>query len=339
MEDTIPKLYVFSLSKRGGGVAFAELLMDELLDLSPQLIRSRDAETSSKVLSKDIVHLLDVPHKLFSSSWFKLVGRDIPLLLRKLQRGSVCIFAMPHPLDQIFYFVCKLKECKIISIIHDAKPHPGESWPKRSTAINRIENSHHSIFLSNYVASSIPFDRKSQFDICNFPSRKAKCEPAEKYILFAGRMKKYQGITLLLESWNIAKGLLPEYKLLVAGEFNQKLPEESRISSMQKWLSHDELDLLISKSSLLVLPYLEASQSGLFMQAASSGVPIVATPVGGLIEQVSGYPGSILSEDLTAESFSAAIVEGISLPRGNVFTYSNVDLSTVLKREYFSKYH
>lgn len=313
--------------------------MSELVDLSPHLIRSRDAETSSKELSKDIMHLIDVPHKLFSSAWFKLVLRDIPLLLRKLQRSSICIFAMPHPLDPIFYLICKLNRCEIISVIHDAKAHPGESWPKKRTAINRIRNSDHTIFLSNFVANSIPLDRNIQFDICNFPSQMSKCEPAEKYILYAGRMKKYQGITLLLESWNIAKELLPDYKLLIAGEFNQNIPQESTISSIQKWLSHDELSLLISKSSLLVLPYLEASQSGLFMQAASFGVPIVATPVGGLIEQVSGYRGSMLSEDLTAKSFSAAIVEGIRLPRGNVFTYSNVDLSAVLKRKYFSDSH
>jgi glycosyltransferase involved in cell wall biosynthesis len=336
-EGIITKLYVFSLSKRGGGVTFAELLMDELIDLSPNLIRSRDAETASKTLSKEIVRLIDVPHRILTSAWLKLAFRDIPLLLRRLPRGSVCVFAMPHPLDPIFYFICKLKECRIISIIHDAKSHPGERWPKDKTAIDRIQNSDRTIFLSHYVASSVPFDRKNHFDICNFPIRVATCAPAEKYILFTGRMKKYQGLELLLESWLIAERLLPGYKLLVAGDFNQELPKKSDISFIQKWLSPDELDSLISRSSLLVLPYLEASQSGLFMQAASFGIPIVATPVGGLIEQVSGYQGSVLSKDLRAESLAAAIIEGVRLPRGKEFTYSNLDLNMVLKREYFSE--
>ena len=56
-----------------------------------------------------------------------------------------------------------------------------------------------------------------------------------------------------------------------------------------------------------MLPYVEASQSGVIAIAHSLSTPVVVTPVGGLMEQVIEGPNGLISEKVTPESLASAI--------------------------------
>ena len=62
-----------------------------------------------------------------------------------------------------------------------------------------------------------------------------------------------------------------------------------------------------------MLPYREASQSGVYTLALSAGVPSVATPVGGLLAQVESTGGGIVAESVSAIALADA-VRSIALP-------------------------
>ena len=49
--------------------------------------------------------------------------------------------------------------------------------------------------------------------------------------------------------------------------------------------------MAFDRAHVIVLPYTRASQSGVAHVAMDYGIPIVATPVGGLIDALSGYAG------------------------------------------------
>jgi glycosyltransferase involved in cell wall biosynthesis len=55
---------------------------------------------------------------------------------------------------------------------------------------------------------------------------------------------------------------------------------------VNRWLSHEELAQILSDHDVAVAPYVEASQSGVIAAAFGAGLPVIATPVGGLVEQV-----------------------------------------------------
>jgi glycosyltransferase involved in cell wall biosynthesis len=160
----------------------------------------------------------------------------------------------------------------------------------------------------------------------------------EGYVLFTGRIKLYQGLELLLESWKIASPLLPKLKLIIAGEFKGDLPHLDGLMIINSWLSRESQEDLISRCTVLALPYLESSQSGIFMQGVEFGVPIVATPVGGLIEQSANYPGSILSSSTNSQDFADALVRAVTLPRGEQFLKSYLDIQEVLITKYFPRH-
>ena len=57
----------------------------------------------------------------------------------------------------------------------------------------------------------------------------------------------------------------------------------------------------------MVLPYLEASQSGVIPAAFAAGRPVVVTPVDGLVEQVRDGVNGVVAGAATAEALADAL--------------------------------
>jgi glycosyltransferase involved in cell wall biosynthesis len=63
-----------------------------------------------------------------------------------------------------------------------------------------------------------------------------------------------------------------------------------------RWAAETELGAVFGWADALILPYHEASQSGVAAAAIAAGRPVIATRVGGLSEQLSGIPHTMLCE-------------------------------------------
>ena len=74
-----------------------------------------------------------------------------------------------------------------------------------------------------------------------------------------------------------------------------------------RWVREDEIAGLLGWSDALVLPYREASQSGVASMALAAGRAVVSTNVGGLKEQLANTDRALLC-DPTAEGLADAIV-------------------------------
>jgi glycosyltransferase involved in cell wall biosynthesis len=70
---------------------------------------------------------------------------------------------------------------------------------------------------------------------------------------------------------------------------------------------------LIRSSKLVVLPYIEASQSGVIAIAHSLSTPVVVTPVGGLIDQISVGKNGLIARNIAPESLAEAIEEALMI--------------------------
>jgi len=125
-------------------------------------------------------------------------------------------------------------------------------------------------------------------------------------VLFFGLMRPYKGIEVLLEAWRQAgldrasgddrdgaadRGGGPQAELWIAG-----MPRMD-ISSMQlasppnvrwdpRFIGDDELPAYFERADLVVLPYLQADQSGVLFTALAFGKPMLLSDVGGFPEMV-----------------------------------------------------
>ena len=136
---------------------------------------------------------------------------------------------------------------------------------------------------------------------------------------FFGRLVKYKGLDLFVEAAAILAARLPDVVLRVVGngEYGVTVSQEDTSGAVTwdiRWIPEDEVVPVIGTFDVLALPYIEASQSGVLAQALSLGLPSVATPVGGLAEQVISTGAGIVCDEVTAQSFAEAVERLISDP-------------------------
>ena len=143
-------------------------------------------------------------------------------------------------------------------------------------------------------------------------------EPVEREpltCLFFGRMERYRGLDNLLKIGRMLKERLPDIRILVAGRGSELGKYKGDMTALGVFEIHDafipnrDVHRFFNRASLLLLPYHEASQSGVVMMGLSFGVPVVATAVGAIPEIiVDGQHGRIVPiGDL--ECFADAVVE------------------------------
>lgn len=117
-------------------------------------------------------------------------------------------------------------------------------------------------------------------------------------ILFFGRIRKYKGLNYLIDAQSIISNHFPTTNLIIAGEgdiseFADRIINNKNIIIINRYISDTEVADLFLKSKVVVLPYIEGSQSGVISIAYAFEKPVVVTKVGSIpevvIDGVTGY--------------------------------------------------
>ena len=108
--------------------------------------------------------------------------------------------------------------------------------------------------------------------------------------MFFGRILEYKGLPILIEAFSKLNGNY-SLELEVAGQGNvPPIPKTGNVRSsliiQNRWIEESEFATIFLRADLLVLPYIEANQSGVAAMAQAYGLPSVITPIPGLMEQV-----------------------------------------------------
>ncbi len=118
--------------------------------------------------------------------------------------------------------------------------------------------------------------------------------PDRPAVLFFGRLGHYKGVDVLLDAMAEVWKSLPEATLTIAGdgelEDHPALADE-RVTLRREYLPDEELPALFGSARCVVLPYRQASQSGVGSLAKRYGRPLVVSEVGGLPELVADGSG------------------------------------------------
>jgi glycosyltransferase involved in cell wall biosynthesis len=249
--------------------------------------------------------LIDIPQKI---SVVQSTLKDL-----KSKKITRVYFLLPHPWDLFLAKrIMRAGEIEVWRGIHDLKRHPGDIWPNAFTTKKLIKNSTTLVCFSDYIQEQLlkmgkPVLKSHLYEVF----REAKSISPEGSVLFIGRIRKYKGLELLAKTWPLVVN--PRKSLTVAGDGDvPSVLEESGGKIINRWLSNSEIEELIRTSRIVVLPYTEASQSGVIAIAHSLSTPVVITPVGGLVDQVTHGSNGLVSADTTPESLAATIDMALS---------------------------
>ena len=151
-----------------------------------------------------------------------------------------------------------------------------------------------------------------------YPANKLTINPV---ILSTARLGSRKGTKYLIQAMPKVLTSFPKSKLLLAGEGVERksLVQLIKVLNLTKTVKllgrveHDDLPAIYRQASLFCLPSLSESFSNSLLEAIASGLPIVATNVGGNKELVSSSNG-VLVPPADSQSLAEAIVKLLSDP-------------------------
>ncbi|AGF97070.1 glycosyltransferase [Methanosarcina mazei Tuc01] len=127
-----------------------------------------------------------------------------------------------------------------------------------------------------------------------------KINEEENTILFFGRILEYKGIDYLIKAEPLISEKIPNIKIIIAGsgdfsKYESMINNKNHFEIINEYIPDEKVSELFQKSSVVVLPYVEASQTGIIPIAYAFKKPVVATDVGSLSEViVDGVTGFIV---------------------------------------------
>jgi len=226
--------------------------------------------------------------------------------LIKEAKIETILIPMAHPWDLYWQKLLRSQGVKIIRIIHDAKRHPGDLWP-RNRDIEKLCNSDYVITLSRYTASllqdltqSIIVSCIPEFEYSVETYKTSEFSEIEDYDLIIGRQRKYQNSKSVIKWWtNLPAEVKNGRKLVVAGKLSLftrvLLNNPQNVIFINRWLSEKEFENLISGANRIICLYKEASQSGIISAAQSKSIPVLVSDAGGLQEQIETFGGGVVA--------------------------------------------
>ncbi len=324
---TKPNILIWQWGRRGGGPRYTFELARALIaqgEMNIHLSLSRQSEIFAEFQPLNVpAHNIDTYYGLIS---FLLSIFRLPFVRYRFWR-----YVKEHNIDLIVggmshvwnvpILIHRRSKVPYLMVLHDALPHRGDDVPLRYAFLKReIEDSDGIVALTEHVRNIL----------CNeygYPAARAWVaphgvfpygKPTEKQtggklrLLFFGRIMPYKGLDLLLEAYAVLRQEQCPVELIIRGSgdmtpYAVQLKKLDGVTIDHRWIKEEEIGPIFQRADIVVLPYHAASQSGVIATAYAVGVPVVVTPVGGLVEQVKHEQTGLIAAAPNAAAIADAI--------------------------------
>jgi len=195
------------------------------------------------------------------------------------------------------------KKYPVVTTIHDITPHYGDKESERvffndipikySSGIIVHGNKLAKKLVEKYNISNdqihiIPHGVLSLYrEFINIEIPEEKCS-----VLFFGRIWEYKGLRYLIEAEPYISRRIPNLRIIIAGQgedfskYEKIMEHREKFIVYNNYISNKMVAELFQKASVVVLPYVEGSQSGVVPLAYAFKKPVVVTNVGSIPEVV-----------------------------------------------------
>ncbi len=177
-----------------------------------------------------------------------------------------------------------------------------------------------------------PFDVFSRTPLPRSEARaKLGLSDDEPVVLFFGFVRRYKGLRHLLKALPAVREQMP-VRLLVVGEFWEdarpyhdlvrQLGLGDAVQFYSEYVPNEELAVYFSAADVVVLPYLEATQSGVAQIALGFETPVIATSVGGMPETIEDGRTGLIVPPGDSAALSHAILRYFQDNLGDPLTHN-----------------
>lgn len=334
------KVLIWHWGRRGGGPRYTLELARVLAarnDIDLHLSLSRESDMYVDFDGITVAGRFDI-NTYANVLQFGLRSLKLPLLRVRFAR-----YIQENKIDVVFCTMDHLWSVPMAGVIgdsgavyllavHDATRHPGEDQGWRRWLLRRdIEASDSALVLTRSVGAVLqvryqyPEDRIFLSTHGHFGNGNTRAVPRSLpndrpvRLLFFGRILEYKGLDLMLEALILLRCEFPNLRLEVWGTgditpYRATLDTTGGVRVENRWIEEAEIPNIFAATDLAVLPYREASQSGVVATAFAVGMPCVATPIPGLCEQVEDGVSGVISTGFSAAEYAEAVAKVLRDP-------------------------
>jgi glycosyltransferase involved in cell wall biosynthesis len=230
----------------------------------------------------------------------------------------------------------------LVTTIHDIFRHPGDrhsifgsEYTKRISFYKSQQLIVHTQLLKQTLSEQFHIPQECinilpHGELGSLYLRHAKGEPIsrEPYtLLFFGRIWPYKGLQYLLKAMPLIAEKIPEVRLIIAGQgenLSNYLPDDydrKRYEIIDVFIPPEQVVKIFQRSTMVVLPYTESSQSGVASIAYAMGTPVIASNIGGLGEMIQSGKDGLLVPPADVQALADSII----------YLLSNLDIQEKLR--------
>lgn len=222
-----------------------------------------------------------------------------------------------------------LKSYPLVATFHDVKLHTGEPHSCRQNFIRYWERkySDHIIVHGEKLKEemikeyNIPNEKVHAISIGEHevaPFKKYERKDIKEYgnlVLFFGRIYAYKGLEYLIKAEPMITKEVPDAKIIIAGKgenfkkYEKMITNRNNFIIYNHYISYEQGAELFQRCSLVALPYIDASQSGVIPTAYGFKKPVVVTNVGSIPEIVDDWVTGFIVPSRDSEALAQAIIK------------------------------
>jgi len=357
LKKSAKQIFLLSLIGRGGTYHTAIQLSSALSNQCQTSIIIPSYSDTAGIDKKVNIMKITAPPNLFGTI---LASFNIVMHIRaiKVINASADIIDILdiHPWYVIWWPF--LKASKKVVTINDPEQHSGEKGgfsgmiirfatrfllKRANTIIVLGKKQEHTVRKLGYTQKIIV----SRIGNYAFLKRSKKiCRTESRTILFFGRIKDYKGLQYLLDA--LIGITNKKFKLVIAGDGDLSLYRlqlerlGNHVEIHNTFMRDDAIAPFFERAAFVVLPYTEATQTGIVPIAYSFSKPVIATNVGSLPEVVINGKTGIIVEAKNTEQLRKAIMHLLSSPsttkqlgkNGRQFMEEELDWKKIVKKLY-----
>lgn len=219
-----------------------------------------------------------------------------------------------------------LRKYPIVLTVHDPKPHLGRE-KVHSKLTNKIAMNYadkvitHGEKLKVILATEYNIPRgdihvipHGDFSFFKHITKK-EFKEEDNWILFFGRIMKYKGLEYLIKAEPLIMKEIPTAKIVIAGtgsyfnRYKASLERNDNFILYNQFIPNERVSELFQKASVVVLPYIDGSQTGIIPIAYAFKKPVIVTNVGSIPEVVDDGKTGYIVPPRNEKKLAEAIID------------------------------
>ncbi|SMP68519.1 Glycosyltransferase involved in cell wall bisynthesis [Neorhodopirellula lusitana] len=226
----------------------------------------------------------------------------------------------------------RLKRYPLVITIHDPRHHAGDTVSKKTPqwlmdyGFRKADHVIvHGKLLAQQVCELFQFPEPRVHVIPHVAMGKfdsdSHVQEQPGTVLFFGRIYEYKGLKTLIAAEPLIAKHVDQFKIVIGGsgddfeQYSSEMQNPDRFEVHNRWIGDDERAAFFQRCSMVVLPYNEATQSGVVPVAFNYAKPVVATSVGALVECVDHEETGLLVPPKDPGLLAEAIVRLLQNPQ------------------------